>query len=258
MENRTHHARGRLYSLGRCLIRECWRSGWPADRGAADPVRAEHEVSCISARRIVATALQAGFTVQGHRPDAREAVGGCRRRALRRGRRRGAALSGRPGAPEIRLWGSATSARACHRTPWCSPSSTGPSVRTASCRVTSRRSACRTSAPAFSLPPSAWTRASPSRSCATTGSRWRTWRLVARSSWSIEVMEEAVEALGLPIFVKPANLGSSIGVAKASDPAALGDAVLLRLRVRRARDPRGVRRRVASSSSRCSATRTCG
>ncbi len=51
------------------------------------------------------------------------------------------------------------------------------------------------------------------------------WRLVARSSWSIDVMEEAVESLGLPIFVKPANLGSSIGVAKASDPAALGDAV---------------------------------
>ena len=34
-----------------------------------------------------------------------------------------------------------------------------------------------------------------------------------------------VEALGLPIFVKPANLGSSIGVAKASDAGALGDAV---------------------------------
>jgi D-alanine-D-alanine ligase len=52
------------------------------------------------------------------------------------------------------------------------------------------------------------------------------WRLVSRSSWSADVMEEAVEALGLPLFVKPANLGSSIGVAKASDAAALGDAVL--------------------------------
>ena len=39
-------------------------------------------------------------------------------------------------------------------------------------------------------------------------------------------MEEAVGALGLPVFVKPANLGSSIGVAKVSDVAALGDAVL--------------------------------
>jgi len=51
------------------------------------------------------------------------------------------------------------------------------------------------------------------------------WRLIARSSWSPEVMEEAIEALGLPIFVKPANLGSSIGVAKATDIAVLGDAV---------------------------------
>jgi D-alanine-D-alanine ligase len=51
------------------------------------------------------------------------------------------------------------------------------------------------------------------------------WRLIARSSWSPDVMEEALEALGLPLFVKPANLGSSIGVAKAADAAALGDAV---------------------------------
>jgi D-alanine-D-alanine ligase len=52
------------------------------------------------------------------------------------------------------------------------------------------------------------------------------WRLVSRSAWSVEVMEEALGALGLPLFVKPANLGSSIGVAKVSDAAALGDAVL--------------------------------
>jgi D-alanine-D-alanine ligase len=51
------------------------------------------------------------------------------------------------------------------------------------------------------------------------------WRLVDRATWSTEVMEGALEALGLPLFVKPANLGSSIGVAKASDAAALGDAV---------------------------------
>ncbi len=52
------------------------------------------------------------------------------------------------------------------------------------------------------------------------------WRLVARSAWSPEVMEEALEALGLPLFVKPANLGSSVGVSKVSDAAAFGDAVL--------------------------------
>ena len=39
-------------------------------------------------------------------------------------------------------------------------------------------------------------------------------------------MEEALDALGLPLFVKPANLGSSIGVTKVADAAGLGDAVL--------------------------------
>jgi D-alanine-D-alanine ligase len=52
------------------------------------------------------------------------------------------------------------------------------------------------------------------------------WRLVSRAEWGLEVMEEAVDALGLPLFVKPANLGSSIGVAKVTDPSALGDSVL--------------------------------
>jgi len=52
------------------------------------------------------------------------------------------------------------------------------------------------------------------------------WRLVARVQWSAVVLKEAVAALGLPMFVKPANLGSSIGVAKVFDAAGLGDAVL--------------------------------
>jgi D-alanine-D-alanine ligase len=39
-------------------------------------------------------------------------------------------------------------------------------------------------------------------------------------------MEEAIEALGLPLFVKPANLGSSVGVTKVADAASMGDAVL--------------------------------
>jgi D-alanine--D-alanine ligase len=51
------------------------------------------------------------------------------------------------------------------------------------------------------------------------------WRVVSRSDWSTDVMREALESLGLPLFVKPANLGSSVGVAKAPDAAALGDAV---------------------------------
>ena len=51
------------------------------------------------------------------------------------------------------------------------------------------------------------------------------WRVAGRSSWTTDVMEEVVGALGLPVFVKPANLGSSIGVTKVTDTAALGDSV---------------------------------
>ena len=48
------------------------------------------------------------------------------------------------------------------------------------------------------------------------------WRLVSRSAVAADVMEEAVGALGLPLFVKPANLGSSIGVAKVADSGGAG------------------------------------
>ena len=51
------------------------------------------------------------------------------------------------------------------------------------------------------------------------------WRVMDRHTWSAESAEEAVGALGLPLFAKPANLGSSIGVAKVTDLGALGDAV---------------------------------
>ena len=51
------------------------------------------------------------------------------------------------------------------------------------------------------------------------------WRVAHRHTWSRELLQEAAAALGLPLFVKPANLGSSIGVVKATDPNAVGDAV---------------------------------
>jgi D-alanine-D-alanine ligase len=51
------------------------------------------------------------------------------------------------------------------------------------------------------------------------------WRVAHRHTWTRDLMEEAAAALGLPLFVKPANLGSSIGVVKAADTAAIGDAV---------------------------------
>jgi len=52
------------------------------------------------------------------------------------------------------------------------------------------------------------------------------WRVVSRWTWGPDILAEALDSLGLPLFVKPANLGSSIGVAKVTDAAALGDAVL--------------------------------
>ncbi|HXA74769.1 MAG TPA: D-alanine--D-alanine ligase family protein [Acidimicrobiales bacterium] len=51
------------------------------------------------------------------------------------------------------------------------------------------------------------------------------WRVAHRHTWTRDLLEEAAAALGLPLFVKPANLGSSIGVVKAADAAAIGDAV---------------------------------
>ena len=51
------------------------------------------------------------------------------------------------------------------------------------------------------------------------------WRVAHRPTWTRDLLDEAAAALGLPLFVKPANLGSSIGVVKAADAAAIGDAV---------------------------------
>ena len=45
-----------------------------------------------------------------------------------------------------------------------------------------------------------------------------------------EIVDRAVSELGLPVFVKPANLGSSVGITKAHDAAELDKAVDLALR----------------------------
>ncbi len=50
-------------------------------------------------------------------------------------------------------------------------------------------------------------------------------RWVARRTWELKDLAEAAVSLGFPCFVKPANLGSSIGVTKAHDVAELGDAI---------------------------------
>ncbi|MBC9786228.1 D-alanine--D-alanine ligase [Heliobacterium chlorum] len=46
------------------------------------------------------------------------------------------------------------------------------------------------------------------------------YRVVLRSQWEANrepVIEEVVSKLGYPVFVKPANMGSSVGISKASD-----------------------------------------
>jgi D-alanine-D-alanine ligase len=42
-----------------------------------------------------------------------------------------------------------------------------------------------------------------------------------------ELPQEVARALGWPVFVKPANLGSSIGISRAGDPSGLADAIEL-------------------------------
>jgi D-alanine-D-alanine ligase len=51
-----------------------------------------------------------------------------------------------------------------------------------------------------------------------------------RDEWAAhrdETLTQAADKLGFPCFVKPANLGSSVGVSKAVDPQSLADAIAL-------------------------------
>jgi D-alanine-D-alanine ligase len=59
---------------------------------------------------------------------------------------------------------------------------------------------------------------------------------ISAAAWDIEVgsardlfVKRAVEELGLPVFVKPANLGSSVGVSRATTIEAVGEAIELAL-----------------------------
>ncbi|HVA05200.1 MAG TPA: D-alanine--D-alanine ligase family protein [Acidimicrobiales bacterium] len=53
------------------------------------------------------------------------------------------------------------------------------------------------------------------------------WRVLRRSELTTSALEEVIGALGFPVFVKPANLGSSIGVSKVTTTEELRDAVEL-------------------------------
>jgi D-alanine-D-alanine ligase len=56
------------------------------------------------------------------------------------------------------------------------------------------------------------------------------WRIVIRHEWerrSAEIVSNLERALGFPMFVKPANLGSSVGISKAKDESSLREAIEL-------------------------------
>ena len=185
VENRTHRPRGRLYSLGRCLIRERWRSSTAALRPST---RSRASRRAASSQ----TALEAGWMVtaiglthdkrwvdadrvlvdigRGRRPRL------ARRPAPPRSRRRARAPRRRPAARRGRVPRAARALRRGRRDP-------GPPRGAA---------ASPTSVPACSPPPSAWTRASPSRCCTTTASRWRPGGWCPGLRGRAEVMEEAV------------------------------------------------------------------
>lgn len=56
------------------------------------------------------------------------------------------------------------------------------------------------------------------------------WRTCTAWEWSEAVLADIVADLGLPLFVKPANMGSSVGVSKVSSADELADAVGMALR----------------------------
>jgi D-alanine-D-alanine ligase len=54
------------------------------------------------------------------------------------------------------------------------------------------------------------------------------YRVVLRRDWERrrkDLLPDLERALGFPMFVKPANLGSSVGISKAKDPPGLADAI---------------------------------
>ena len=56
------------------------------------------------------------------------------------------------------------------------------------------------------------------------------YRVVLRHEWErrpADTLRDLTQALGFPMFVKPANLGSSVGISKAKDADGLGEAIAL-------------------------------
>ena len=228
---------------------------------------AEHEISCISARSVIDALDPDARRGRADRASRRTAAGICcpgRPRCpsetgrmpeigATRGHRGGACGRGRV----ARARGGRR--HAARRSTWCSRCCTGRWARTAPCRGCSSSRACRTWARGCSVPRWAWTRrcrrccsrrpglpVAPWASCASPSGRKTPRASAARA-----------EALGFPVFVKPATLGSSVGISKAHGHGELGAGARRRRSATRARRWwSGVSSRSARSSARCSATTT--
>ncbi len=105
-------------------------------------------------------------------------------------------------------------------------------ARTARCRACSISPTSPTSAAACSAPPCRWTRRWPSRSSPPPASPQARYRAFAEHEMTPGLPAQLVDDLGLPLFVKPANMGSSVGVSKATTDrgAARGDRPCAHLR----------------------------
>ena len=174
-------------------------------------------------------------------PDL-DRLGGERDRGARAGRERGRQRADRPlrrldaraRPPDAGTWfGDRTGFRAPRapagharwrpRSPTSTSSSrccTGRSARTGRCRACSSSPMFPTSERACSARRSAWTRTCSRRCCATAAFR-------SRRTSRCALGDEAQNPFGYPVFVKPARLGSSVGITKAHDDDELRRGVAL-------------------------------
>ena len=172
----------------------------------------EHEVSLDSA-----ASVREGVAAAGH-----EVLAVTIERSRRVASRRRAASACAPAAV---CSAPTRSSRCC----------TARSARTARSRACSSCSTCPTSAPACSPPRCAWTRWSSRRCWPPPASRRCPTRACASRAGapSPDAVRRELAVLGTPVFVKPARLGSSVGIAKVSSEAELGPALDARVRARR-------------------------
>ena len=180
---------------------------------------AEHDVSCTTAAHVLAAADPARYRVTpiGISTEGEWALAQGALDALEAGPQ---ALPDRldPSGPSL---SPTADARRGHRPVPSAPSScrcsTDRWARTARCRGCSSWPTSPSSAPACSGRRSRWTRRWPSRCSTANGIPQARYRAFADHERTPGLPVRLADELGLPCFVKPANMGSSVGVTKARD-----------------------------------------